>query len=161
MGDPGPGIVITATVARTAIIFVAVVAGVRASGKRQTGEMNGRDLLVVLMLANAVQNAMTKGSGSLGVALASAGTLVLLGRLYATLTRRRPGWQAVLAGVPTVLAEDGRPVRRAMRREGVSEEDLMAAVRDQGLPDLAAVRLAVLEVDGEISVIPREKPGGG
>jgi uncharacterized membrane protein YcaP (DUF421 family) len=160
MDDSGPAF-LAAVAVRTAIVFAAVVAGVRATGKRQTGEMNSRDLLLALMLANAVQNAMTKGDGSLGVALTAAGTLVLLGWAYAKLTGRRPGWEPGLAGVPTVLVQDGRPVRRALRREGISNRDLMAAVRDQGLAGLADVRLAVLEIDGEISVVPRDRPKGG
>jgi uncharacterized membrane protein YcaP (DUF421 family) len=60
-------------------------------------------------------------------------------------------------GEPTVLVEEGRVDRKNMRREGVSDDDLMAAVRDQGLADPADVRLAVLEPDGTISIIPRER----
>ncbi len=158
MDDSGVGF-LAAVAVRTAIVFVLLVVGVRATGKRQTGELNVHDLLLVLILANAVQNAMTKGDGRLSVALVSAGTLVLLGWLLATLTSRRPRCESWLVGAPTVLAQDGRAVRRHLHREGVSEGELMAAVRDQGLAGLAAVRLAVLEIDGTISVVPREEVG--
>jgi len=147
---------LAAIAVRTAVVFVLVTLGVRLTGKRQTGEMNVHDLLLVLVIANAVQNAMTKGDGRLSVALVASGTLLLLGWLFARLVDRYPALQAELAGVPTVLVQDGRPIRAHLRREGVSETDLMAAVRDQGLADLDHVKLAVLEIDGSISVIPRE-----
>jgi uncharacterized membrane protein YcaP (DUF421 family) len=159
MGDSGPAFLAGIAV-RTAVVFVLLAFGVRGTGKRQTGELNVHDLFFVLIVANAVQNAMTKGNGSLAVALVSAGTLLLLGWLGATLLSKQPAWEAWLVGAPTVLVEGGRMVRSSMRREGVTEDELMAAVRGRGLTDLAGVRLAVLEIDGSISVVPREeKPG--
>jgi uncharacterized membrane protein YcaP (DUF421 family) len=157
--DSGFGLV-AAAAARTAIVFVLLVAGIRITGKRQMGEMNLHDLLLVLIMANAVQNAMTKGDGHLGVALASAGTLIVLGWLLQTLISYRDSWQAVLLGVPTVIVENGRMIRGNMRREGITEQEVLAAVRDQGLADLAGVKLAVLEIDGTVSVIPRNQPSG-
>ncbi len=155
MADAGPGF-LAAIAVRTAIVFVVVVAGLRLTGKRQAGELNLHDILLVLMLSNAVQNAMTRGDGRLAVALVSAGTLLVLGCLGAWLLSRNPAWEPWAVGEPTVLAEGGRVFRGGMRREGISRAELLAAVRKQGLADLDAVRLAVLEIDGSISVIPRE-----
>ena len=160
MADSGWGL-LAAVAVRTALVFLLLVVGVRLTGKRQTGEMNLHDLLIALIMANAVQNSMTKGDGRLGVALVSAGVLLLLGGLFAVLTVRRPAWEPWLVGAPTVLVQDGRVIRQHMRHQGVSDNDLMAAVRDQGVGELAGVRLAVLEVDGTISVIPREQPAPG
>jgi uncharacterized membrane protein YcaP (DUF421 family) len=160
MNDWDAGVLAAAAV-RTAIVFALLVVGIRLTGKRQTGEMNAHDLLVVLIVANAVQNSMTKGNGSLVVALVSSGTLILLGWLLAFTLSRRPDWQAGLVGEPTVIVEDGRMIHPNMRREGVTKDDLMAAVRDQGVAAVANVKLAVLEVDGTISVVPRERAGGG
>ncbi len=78
MSDSGPAF-LAAVAVRTAIVFALLLVGVRLTGKRQTGEMNANDLLLVLVLANAVQNAMTQGNGRLAVALVSSGTLILLG----------------------------------------------------------------------------------
>jgi uncharacterized membrane protein YcaP (DUF421 family) len=147
---------LAAVAVRTAVIVAALLVGLRLTGKRQAGEGNLRDLLLALLMANAVQNAMTRGSGSLGVALVSAGTLILLGWLLATLLCRRPGWERWAVGGPTVIAANGRVFRRIARREGVTEQELLAAVRDTGLAGVADVKLAVLEMDGTISVIPRE-----
>ncbi|HZU37260.1 MAG TPA: YetF domain-containing protein, partial [Gemmataceae bacterium] len=133
----------------------------RLTGRRQAGELNLHDILLVLILANAVQNAMTQGDGRLTVALVSSGTLVLLGTLLALLQSRFPSLEKHMVGEPTVLVEGGRMLRREMRREGVTEEDVLAAVREQGLADLAAAKLVVLEVDGSISVIPQEQGSQG
>lgn len=142
---------------RTAIVFVLLVPGVRLTGKRQIGEMNLHDLLMIMILANAVQNAMTAGNPHLSAAIVAAGTLILLGWLLAVVVGRHPTWQKWIMGAPAVLVQDGRILPRNMRREGVSEAELMVAVREQGLAELAHVKLAVLEIDGEISVVPREK----
>ena len=148
-------------VIRTAIVFFVLVVSVRWSGKRQTGEMNIHDLLFVMICANAVQNAMTEQSSHLLVALVAAGTLIALGWLITALRSKYPVLQKVLVGVPTILVEHGRVIRSNMRHEEVTENELMAAVRDQGVADLSGVQLAVLETDGSISVIPRQQPEGG
>jgi uncharacterized membrane protein YcaP (DUF421 family) len=149
--------ILIATAVRTGLVAAALLIGLRLTGKRQAGEGNLRDLLLALLVANAVQNAMTKGDGRLSVALVSAATLILLGWLLAAVISRRPNWEGSAMGGPTVVVADGHVLRPIARREGLSENDLMAAVRDQGLSGVADVRLAVLEMDGSISVIPRDK----
>ena len=158
--DSGFGLMATAAV-RTVIVFVLLVAAIRLTGKRQMGEINLHDLLLVMIMANAVQNSMTKGDGHLGVALASGGTLIVLGWLLQTLMSYRDSWESVLVGMPTVIAENGQMLRGNMRREGVTEQELLAAVCDQGLADLAGVKLAVLEIDGTVSVIPQNQSSKG
>src|SRR4051795_2174766 len=112
---------LAAIAVRTAIVFVVLVIGLRMTGRRQAGELNLHDLLLVLILANAVQNAMTRGDGRLAVALVSSGTLLLLGTLYSTWQFRHPSWEKRMLGAPTVLVEGGRVQRRNLRREGVSQ----------------------------------------
>lgn len=143
--------------ARTAIVMIFLIAGIRLLGKRQTGGMNVYDLVLVLMIANAVQNAMTKGSGMLAVGVVSAGTLLLLGRALGLVFVRRPTLEAQVTGSPTVVVHDGRLDRDRLRREGVTEAEVLAAVRQYGLNDLSDVKLAVLEVDGSLSVVPKER----
>lgn len=142
---------------RTAIVVLFLVAGIRILGKREVGGLNIIDLVMVLLLGNAIQNAITSGSGSLAVGLVSAGVLLVLDRSLGIVFVRRPWLQQRLFGDPTVLATDGRLDRRAMRHEGVDEDDVLAAMRDLGLDDLSKVRLAVLEADGTISIIPDER----
>lgn len=159
MNDGGL-VVLTAIAARTALVLLALVVGVRVSGKRHIGELNVYDLVLVLVVASAVQNAMTKANSRVTVALVSAGTLMLLGWLVAKADTRWPGLERRVMGAPTVVVQNGRLNRRNIRREGVTEEEVLAAAREQGLADLADVRLAVLELDGAISVVPATRSRG-
>jgi uncharacterized membrane protein YcaP (DUF421 family) len=160
MADTSP-LFLTTIAARTAIVLLALVVGIRLFGRREMGGMTVFDLVVVLALANAVQNAMTKGSGVLAVGFVSAGTLFVADRLLAALFLRRPIWEARLTGVPIVIAQDGLLERENMYRQGVTEEEVMAAVRGFGLSRLNQVKLAVLEADGSISVVSEDEPTGG
>lgn len=155
----GPGM-LAAIAVRTAIVLLALVVGVRVFGKRHAGEMNVYDLLLVLVTANAVQNAMTKANGHLAVALVSAGTLLALGWLCGALMVRRPEWRARLLGSPTVIVHEGRLVWPNVKREGLTEREVMTELRKRGLTELDGVRLAVLECDGSVSVVPREHTAG-
>jgi uncharacterized membrane protein YcaP (DUF421 family) len=146
-----------ATIAlRTAIVLVALFGGMRLLGKRAIGELNLFDLLLILMVANAVQNSMTEGIGPLAVALTAGTTLLLTGWAVAELVARRPALERRAMGAPAVLVHHGRLNSRALRREHLAPDEVMAAVREQGLAQLAEVRLAVLEIDGTISVVPEE-----
>ena len=141
---------------RSVIVLVALVAGIRIFGKQDVGGLTLIDLVMVLLLGNAVQNAMTNGSGNLGVGLVSAGVLLVLDRLMGFLFVRRPWIEKKLLGEPTVIGVNGRLDERTMRREDVERDDVLTAVREMGLSELSQIRLAVLEPDGTISVIPRE-----
>jgi uncharacterized membrane protein YcaP (DUF421 family) len=151
---------LAAIAVRTAIVLLALVVGVRVFGRRHAGEMNVYDLLLVLMTANAVQNAMTKANGHLAVALVSAGALLALGWLCGALTARRPALQARLLGSPTILVHDGRLVWPNLKREELTEREVMTELRKRGLTELDAVKLAVLEIDGSLSVVPKEHSAG-
>jgi uncharacterized membrane protein YcaP (DUF421 family) len=150
-------VLLSAIAVRTAIVYVVLVVGIRITGKRQTGEMSLNDLILVLLQANAVQNSMTEGNGGLAVALVSASTLIGTNWLLSTWFARHPSWQPTLLGSPTVIVENGHMIGQRARREGVTMEELLGAVRDQGLMDLRQVKLAVLEIDGGITVVPRER----
>lgn len=142
---------------RTIVVLVALIAGIRLFGRRDLGGMNVYDLVLVLLLANAVQNAMTEGSGLLAVGIVSSGTLLAFEILLGTLFSRRPWLEAHLIGRPTVIVENGRLDRGNMRRESVTDEELSAAMRSYGITDLRDVRLAVLEADGSLSIVPSDR----
>jgi len=111
-------------------------------------------------MANAVQNAMTKSSGRVTVSLVAAGALIVAGWLIAKVIARWPVLESRLMTEPTVVIQDGRLLRRNLRREDLTEDEVLTAMRRQGLVDIEDVRLAVLEMDGGISVVPREHAGG-
>jgi uncharacterized membrane protein YcaP (DUF421 family) len=143
---------------RTAIVLIYLAAGLRLLGKRQIGQMNLYDLVLVMALANAVQNAMTAGKGELSVGLVSAGTLLFIGRVVTALFVRQPQLEERLVGSPTLIINDGHLVWENMRREQITEEQVMTALREHELTDPGQAKLAVLEVDGSLSVVPRDAP---
>ncbi len=142
--------------ARTAIVLLALLVGIRITGKRGMGGLNILDLVMVLLLGNAVQNALTYGSGELGVGLVSVGTLLLLDRLIGRVLTRQPWLEKQLVGEPRIILQNGQLDAEAMRHENVTEDEVLAAMRDIGVDDLSQVRLGVLEDDGSISIVPRE-----
>jgi uncharacterized membrane protein YcaP (DUF421 family) len=146
---------LTTIAVRTAIVMFILIGGLRLFGKRQIGQMNIYDLAMVMALANAVQNAMTNGSGNLMAGIVSAGTLVLLGTLLTLIFVRLPKLEDRLVGTPTLLINDGQLLHDRMRRECVTEAQLKQVMHEHGLTDPSQVMIAMLEVDGTISIVPK------
>lgn len=145
--------------ARTAIVIFALVLGVRVFGKREMAGMSVLDLVVVLALANAVQNAMTMGSGFLLVGIVSGATLIVVNRLLGSIFVKFPSFEAEVTGGPVVIVRDGQLERDHLRREGITPEEVMETIHGVGLATLAEVKLVILEADGSLSVIPAERKG--
>jgi len=139
---------------RTAVVYVAILVGLRLAGKRELGQMTVFDLVVLLLLANSVQNAMVGQDNSLLGGLIAAFLLLVLNFLLRRAMEHWPRLEEILEGTPTVLVLQGKVIESSLRREGVDEELLQQALREHGVADLADVDLAVLEVDGSISVVP-------
>ncbi len=141
-------------VVRTVVIYVGLLLGLRLAGKREVGQMTVFDIGVILLVANAVQNAMVGPDTSLTGGLVAAG--VLLGGDYAVAALRgRLGWfRRAVEGTPTLLISDGVLLAPQLRREHVDEEEVLMALREHGLEAPTEVRMAVLETDGSISVVP-------
>src|SRR3972149_401805 len=143
-------------VARTLIVYLALLAGLRLAGKRELGQMTPFDLVVILLIANAVQNAMVGPDTSVTGGLIAAGVLVTVNYGLAAARERLPWLRRAVEGTPTLLINDGRFVQEHLRREGLEENDVLMAIREHGVADLKGVRMAVLEVDGSISIVPTD-----
>jgi uncharacterized membrane protein YcaP (DUF421 family) len=141
---------------RTAIIYVVMVVLLRVAGKREVGQMSILDLVVLLIISNGVQNAMVGDNTTVYGGIVAAATLVSLDWGIRRLTDRSRRAERLLEGEPALLVHDGRLMTAAMRRQGISHEELMAALRSHGLERPADAHLVVLETSGHISVIPRD-----
>ena len=144
---------------RTAIVYLFLVVGLRLAGRREVGQMSILDLVVILIIANGVQNAMVGQNTTLIGGLVSAGTLIILDRTLDAVLRRNRRVARVLEGEPILLISGGRVLDRALGRASIERSELDAAVRAHGVASVHDVSLAVLETDGSISVIPRERAG--
>ena len=145
-------------VARTVIVYVAFVVALRVFGKREIGQFTLFDLALVLLAANALQPAVTGPDSSIPGAVIIITTMFVL-NLGVSWTRERvPFVRRLLESAPTVLARDGQWIAPAVEREGLDDTDLAAALREHGVERVEDVRLAVLEEDGSISVVPAGGP---
>jgi uncharacterized membrane protein YcaP (DUF421 family) len=143
-------------VLRTAAVYAVVLAGLRVFGKRQLGQVSIADLVMILLIATAVQNAMVGPDVSLSGGLVAAVTLLALNFVVVrTLARSRLA-ERLVEGEPTLLIKDGHVQEESLRREGIVADELASAVREHGIEDASGVRVAYLEPDGTISVIPLE-----
>lgn len=141
-------------VARTAIVYAFLIVAVRISGKREIGQMSILELLVILLISDAVQNSMVGENTTLWGGLVAVLTLLSLDYGLKLLTIRSRRVRRVIEGEPRLLVRNGRLLTKALREEKVETEEVRAAIRAQGIARIEDVRLAVLETDGSISVIP-------
>ena len=153
---PDIGSSLPEVVLRTAIVYLFVVTALRLSGKREVGQMSVLELVVILVISDAVQNSMVGDNTSLWGGLVAVTTLLALDFSLKALTRRSRKLREAVEGEPRLLVRDGRLLQKAIREEGLEVEEVRAAVRSHGLARIEDVRLAVLETDGSISVIPQD-----
>jgi len=142
---------------RTGIVYLALLLGLRLTGKRQAGQMTPFDFLLLLLLANAVQNAMTGSDVTLAGGLVAAATLFGLNMIVAWGVRRSSRTQQVVEGTPTILIRRGQIINTNLALEGITRDDLLRALREHGVETVEDVRSAILEVDGSVSVIKEDE----
>ncbi len=147
-------------VVRGMVVYVFLLVFLRLTGKRQTGQYAPYDLVLLLVLSNAVQNSMNAGDNSLVGGLISALTLIGCHVVLARLTFRSPRLARWVDGTPQVLVNKGQVNERLMRKELITADDLGAALRAGGCLDLHEVERATIETNGQITVVlkPRSTP---
>jgi uncharacterized membrane protein YcaP (DUF421 family) len=141
---------------KTLVIYAFLIAGLRLLGKRELGQMNIYDLVLIIVLGNAVQNAMMNNDNSLVGGLVASTVLLVANRLFNGVIRRSKKAEKLMVGEPVLLLCQGRVIPSRCEQEGVSHEQLMQALREHGLVRPEDAKIAVLEVDGSISVVPNE-----
>ena len=138
---------------RTGVIYLLVLIGIRISGKREVGQMTPFDLVLLLLISNSVQNAMTGPDTSVAGGVAAAATLLLLNYLVAEVSGGNRRFRRFVQGEPSLLVHDGEVNVAHMAKEHVSMDELQRALREHGVGTYKDAALAVLEVDGSISVL--------
>ncbi|PSD45542.1 hypothetical protein C7E25_14025 [Stenotrophomonas maltophilia] len=141
---------------RAVVVYVVVLGMVRLSGKRPLGQITPFDVLLVVLLGNAVQNALLGTDTSLGGGLLLAATLILLNYGVGWVSTRSRRIERLVEGEPVVIARDGRLFDAVLRREQVTRADFEAAMRQQGGLGVEDVELALLEINGHITIVPRK-----
>jgi uncharacterized membrane protein YcaP (DUF421 family) len=141
-------------IVRGGVVYLFLLIFLRLTGKRQVGQLAPFDLVLLLVLSNAVQNSMNAGDNSLVGGLISASTLILLNFLLAILTFRNRKIEAIVEGQPQILIHNGQLFEAVMAKALLTHHELQAALRAAGCTEVEEVKLAVLENNGAITVIP-------
>jgi uncharacterized membrane protein YcaP (DUF421 family) len=145
-------------VARASMVYFALLVMMRVSGKRTVGQFTPFDLLVVMLLSESVSASLAGGDDSIPGGLLLAGTLIALNVIVATLTARVRGIASLIDGEPVLLGRDGKLFHAAIRRQHIPLGDVEQALR-QNDTQLADMKLLMLETDGEITVVSKDKDG--
>jgi uncharacterized membrane protein YcaP (DUF421 family) len=136
---------------RPILVYVFLIAGLRLAGKRELAQLNPFDLVVLLTLSNAVQNAIIGDDNSVSGGVIGASTLLLVNYLVVRFLYGHQRIEEIVEGAPDVLIEDGMIQTDRCRKEFITERELEAAAHKQGFTSLAAVDRAVIESGGTIS----------
>jgi uncharacterized membrane protein YcaP (DUF421 family) len=142
-------------IVRSAVVYTALIFILRISGKRQVGQLAPFDLVLLLVLSNAVQNSMNGGDNSLLGGLISAVTLIALNYVVGFATFKSKRLEALIEGRPVILIHNGRVLENVLAQTQLTHHELDAALRQSGYACIDDVQRAILENNGSITVIPR------
>lgn len=142
---------------RGSIVYLLLFFVLRFIPSRQLGMLGITDLLVVVLFAEAAQNAMATTYTSITEGVALVGTVIFWSYLINWLGYKFPKLQRFLNPPPLLLVKNGRLIERSLEKELITEEELMSQLRQQGVELIQEVKIAYMEADGGISVIPQSK----
>jgi uncharacterized membrane protein YcaP (DUF421 family) len=144
-------------IVRGSVMYLALTILLRIVLKRQTGTLGMTDLLLITLLADASQNAMAGEYRSLPDGIVLVATIIFWNYFFDWLTVKSEWFERLIEPPPLPLVKRGKLLRRNMRRELITEAELLGKLREQGVEDLSKVKLANIESDGQISLIPYEE----
>jgi uncharacterized membrane protein YcaP (DUF421 family) len=142
-------------VIRSAVVFIVVLGGLRLLGKRHVAQLSIVDLVLILLISNAVQNAMVGPDVSLLGGIVAAVTLLVLSYVFTQLLYRSRRAERFFEGTPTLLIHNGKVIRRHLDQERITEEELERIIREHGIDGVHDVKNAIMEADGAVSVIQK------
>jgi uncharacterized membrane protein YcaP (DUF421 family) len=142
-------------VLRATFVFAFMVLLTRVIGKRELGSLQPFDLVLLIILGDALQQGLTQDDYSLTGAVLVVGTIAVLQVGVSWLTFRFPRVRPILEGEPLIIVEDGKPIQRNLDRERLTIAEVAEAARREQIAHLSDVRWAILETSGTISFIPK------
>lgn len=150
-----PGIPVVEKLIRTFAVYVFLLIGLRLAGKRELGQFNPFDLVVLLLLSNTLQNAIIGNDNSLSGGILGATTLLIINWAVVRWLYTHPALARLFEGDTDVLIEDGEIQEDRIKRELITRAELEAAARRQGLPGLDHVEMCRLEVGGALTFVAK------
>jgi uncharacterized membrane protein YcaP (DUF421 family) len=146
---------------RTGIVYLAIITGLRLLGRQHMGQITINDFVLILLIANSVQNAMVGSNTSLTGGLIAAGVLLVLNYLVSALIYESVSIRKLLSGEQVILVYNGHYQDDNLKKVQITHDELEGIIREHGCENVKGIHSAILETDGTISVIPDaegEKP---
>lgn len=140
---------------RATAMYLALLAVIRIIGRRSVGEFSMRDFIFILLIAAGAESSLQGGHSSVASGLVLVGTIAAWNYGLEVLSFKIPAIERLISPRPIQIIQDGRLLRRNMRREYLTMDELMTHLREEGCEEVSDVKHAFIEGDGHISVIPR------
>jgi uncharacterized membrane protein YcaP (DUF421 family) len=141
---------------RSVVVYLFMIIALRLFGKKELSQLNTADVILILLISNSVQNAMVGNNTTLLGGLAAAAVLFAMNFLLKKLMFRFKGFGSFVQEKPEILIHDGQLDFKALNKLSITHEELQEAMREHGVEHFADVKLAMLEIDGNISIISGE-----
>jgi uncharacterized membrane protein YcaP (DUF421 family) len=138
---------------RSVVVYLFVILAIRFFGKKEISQLSIIDLVFILLISNSLQAAMVGNDTTLAGGLIAAGSLFVVNWILKNLTYKSKRISETIQGSPIMLVYQGKVIKKHLEKAQISHEELEAAIREHGVKDIAAVDLAIFEVDGNISVL--------
>lgn len=139
---------------RSIILYIAVLISLRVMGKGEIAEMNSYDLVITLLIADVVSMPMENNSIPMINAISSLTGLVLMQTIISYISLKSRKFNSFLSGKPSILINKGKVDEKQLKKERISIEELLEQLRIQGFFNLKEIQFAILETDGNLSVVP-------
>jgi uncharacterized membrane protein YcaP (DUF421 family) len=143
-------------VVRAIVVFFFLLVLTRVIGKRELSSLQPFDLILLIILGDAVQQGLTQDDYSLTGVVLTVGTIAVLQVLVSWVTYRFPRVRPIIEGEPIIVMQDGKPIERNLKRERLTIEEIAEQARKQSIAHLDQVKYAVLETDGTLSFIKNQ-----
>ena len=139
---------------RTIILYLLIIVGIRLMGKRQVGELEPSELVLALIIADLAAVPMQDFGIPMLTGISPIFTLLSVTMIISVLTMKSVRFRALLCGRPSIIVENGKVHQREMKKNRFTVDELMEELRMKGITDLSTVKYAILETNGQISVLP-------
>jgi len=141
---------------RSLAVYLFMVIALRVFGKKELSQLNTADVILILLISNSVQNAMVGTDTSLWGGLTAAAVLFVVNFVFKKLLFKYKFLNKLLQDKPEILIHNGKPDYKVLSKLGITHDELMEAAHEHGIEHLTDVKLAILEMDGNISIISGE-----
>ncbi len=140
----------------TVAVYLFIIIAIRLFGKKELSQLSVVDLVFILLISNSVQNAMVGSNSTLSGGLVAAGALFVVNYLFKEVLYHFPKFNRLVQGDTVLLIYKGKLIRKNVEKAKLTMDEIMEAIREHGVSKIEEVDLAVLEVDGNISVLSNE-----